>query len=123
LVSNSPIYAIASTYISNLVPLYYIFNYIYIKNPFNFNFVLLNHLIKSILTFINFILFSLILKAASLPYNWLITAYNCPLMTTYKSIFKLLAILVSLCNLEVKMPNSIITSTLGGILFNYLSYN
>jgi len=48
---NSFIYATASTYINNLVPLYCIFNYIYIKNLFNFNFIPLNYLIKGILTF------------------------------------------------------------------------
>ena len=47
---NSPIYATAFTNISNLIPLFYIFNLIYIKNSFNFNFNLLNHLIKGILT-------------------------------------------------------------------------
>jgi len=66
---NSPIYATASTSISNLTPLYYIFNYIYIKNPFNLNFVLLNRLIKNILTFIDPILLILTSKATLLLYN------------------------------------------------------
>jgi len=53
---NSLIYAIVSTYINSLVLLYCIFIYIYIKNPFNFNFILSNHSIKDILIFIDFIL-------------------------------------------------------------------
>jgi len=51
-VRKSPIYTTASTNINNLTPLFYIFIHIYIKNPFNFNFILLNRLIKDILTFI-----------------------------------------------------------------------
>jgi len=58
-----------STNINNLAPLYYILNHIYIKNPFNFNFVPLNHSINNILTFINPILLILILKVTPLPYN------------------------------------------------------
>jgi len=107
-VRNSPIYTTVSTYINSLIPLYYIFNHIYIKNSFNFNLILLNYLIKGILTFINPILFNFTLKATLLPYNWLIT--------TYKLIFKLFAMLVSLYNVEIIIPNSIVTSTLSGIL-------
>jgi len=66
---NSPIYTTTSTYIGSLVPLCYIFNHIYAKNPFNFNFILLNRSIKNILTFINPISFNLALRAALLPYN------------------------------------------------------
>ena len=66
---NSPIYTTVSTYISILVPLYYIFIYIYIKNYFNFNFIALNHLIKIILTFIIFILLSFALQTILSPYN------------------------------------------------------
>ena len=50
-VRNSPIYTTASTNINNFIPLFYIYIYIYIKNPFNFYFILLNYLIKDILTF------------------------------------------------------------------------
>jgi len=68
-VRNSPIYTTASTNISNLVPLFYIFIYIYIKNPFNFNFILLNYLIKDILTFIVSTTLIFTSKAALLPYS------------------------------------------------------
>jgi len=49
-----------SANINNFTPLLYTFIYIYIKNPFNLDFILLNHLIKNILTFIIPILFSLL---------------------------------------------------------------
>ena len=49
---NSPIYTTASININDFTPLFYTFIYIYIKNPFNFDFIPLNHLIKNILTFI-----------------------------------------------------------------------
>jgi len=44
---KSPIYITVSININNLVPLFYILSLIYIKNlfNFNFNFILLNHLI------------------------------------------------------------------------------
>jgi len=58
---NNSIYTTALANINNFIPLFYIFIYIYIKNPFNLDFVLLNHLIKNILTFIIFILLSLLL--------------------------------------------------------------
>jgi len=57
---NNPIYATVSASINSFTPLFYIFIYIYIKNPFNLDFVLLNRSIKDILTFIVFILFSLL---------------------------------------------------------------
>jgi len=62
-------YATTSIYINNLAPLYCIFNYIYIKNPFNLDFILLNYSIKGILTFITPISLILVLKATLLPYN------------------------------------------------------
>jgi len=40
-------------------------------------------------------LLSLSSQTALLPYNWLITNYNCPLVIGYESISKLLAMLVS----------------------------
>jgi len=66
---KSPIYTTASTNINNLIPLFCIFNLIYIKNPFNFNFILLNCLIKNILTFIASITSIFIFKTTLLPYN------------------------------------------------------
>jgi len=68
-VRNNPIYATAFTNISNLTPLYYIFNHIYTKNLFNLKFILLNRLIKSILTFIDRTLLILTFKTTLLPYN------------------------------------------------------
>jgi len=60
-VRNNPIYTTASTSINNFNLLFYIFIHIYIKNPFNLDFILLNYSIKGILTFIDFILLSLAL--------------------------------------------------------------
>jgi len=57
---NNPVYATASASISNLDSLLYTFIRIYMRNPFNLDFVLLNRLIKGILTFINPILLSLL---------------------------------------------------------------
>jgi len=68
-VRNSPIYTTAFININNLAPLYCIFKHIYIRNPFNLNFVSLNYLIKNILTFIAPILLILTSKATLLPYN------------------------------------------------------
>jgi len=68
-VRNSPIYTTAAASINNFTFLFYTFIYIYIKNPFNLDFVLLNCLIKSILTFIIFILLSLLLQTILSPYN------------------------------------------------------
>jgi len=51
-VRKSPIYATVSANINNLAPLFCTFIYIYIRNLFSFNFILLNYLIKGILTFI-----------------------------------------------------------------------
>jgi len=89
---NNPIYTTALADISNFTPLFYIFIYIYIKNPFNLDFVLLNCLIKGILIFIIFILLNLSSQTTLLSYNWLTTAYNCPFITTYKLVSKLSAI-------------------------------
>jgi len=69
LVRNSPIYTTAFINISNLTPLYYIFNHIYIRNPFNLDLILLNGLIKSILIFINPILLILISRTILLLYS------------------------------------------------------
>jgi len=49
---NSFVYITMSTNISNFAPLLSTFIYIYIRNPFNFNFILLNRLIEGILTFV-----------------------------------------------------------------------
>jgi len=68
-VRNNLIYTTASVNISNLTFLCCIFNYIYIKNLFNLNFVLLNRLIKGILTFIDPILLIFTFRAILLPYN------------------------------------------------------
>jgi len=68
-VRNSPIYVTTSININNLISLCCIFNYIYIKNPFNLNFVPLNYLIKGILTFIDPISLILTFRAVLLPYN------------------------------------------------------
>ena len=79
---KSPIYATASTSINNLTSLFYTFIYIYAKNLFNFNFILLNRLIEGILTFIVSTTSIFTSKITLLPCNWLITTYNYPLMTT-----------------------------------------
>ena len=79
---NNPIYTSASTNINSLIFLFYTFSLIYTKNPFYFIFILLNYLIKSILTLIVPITSIFTSKAALLPYNWLTTSYNYPIMTT-----------------------------------------
>ena len=56
---NNPIYTTALASVNNFTPLLYIFIYIYIKNPFNLDFIPSNRSIKGILTFIAFILFNL----------------------------------------------------------------
>ena len=66
---NSPIYITVSTNINNLVPLFRTFSFIYIKNPFHFNFIPLNYLIKNILTFIALIVSIFIFKTALLLYS------------------------------------------------------
>jgi len=66
---NSPIYTTASTSINNLILLFCIFSLIYIRIPFNFNLILLNYLIKSILTFKVSIASILASKAALLLYS------------------------------------------------------
>jgi len=53
-------------------------------------------------------------RTALLPYSWSITAYNCPLITTCKSMSKLSAILI-LPYLDIIATNNNIT-TLGDIL-------
>jgi len=58
---NNPIYTTTLASISNFAPSLCIFIYIYIKNSFNVDFIPLNRLIKNILTFIIFILLSLLL--------------------------------------------------------------
>jgi len=57
---NNPIYTTVLTNINNFVSSLCTFIHIYIKNLFNLDFILLNHSIKGILTFIIFILFSLL---------------------------------------------------------------
>jgi len=66
---NNPTYATASANISNFTPLFYTFIYIYIRNPFNLNFIPLNRSIKGIVIFIIFILFNLLSQTTLLPYN------------------------------------------------------
>jgi len=68
-VRNSPIYITVSTNINNLVPLFRTFSFIYIKNPFHFNFIPLNYLIKDILTFITLIALIFTSKTALLFYS------------------------------------------------------
>jgi len=66
---NNPIYATASTSINNFTPSLYTFIYIYAKNPFNFNFVLLNRLIKGILIFMVPTTLIFAFRTALLPYS------------------------------------------------------
>ena len=113
---NNPIYTTALAGVSSFAPSLYTFICIYARNPFNLDFVLLNHSIKGILTFIIFILLSLSLQTALSPCNWSKTAYNCPLITTCKSASKLSAILV-LFYLDVIAADDD-TAALGGILLN-----
>jgi len=68
-VRNNLPYTTASANINNFIPSLYTFIYIYIKNPFNLNFIPLNRSIKGILTFINFILLSLSSQTTLLLYN------------------------------------------------------
>jgi len=84
--------------------------------------MLLNYLIKSILTFIDPILLIFTSKAILLLYNWSIISCSCPLITSCKYASELSAILVSPLNPKVVVPDSIITSTLGSIVSNHLSY-
>jgi len=81
-VRNNPIYTTASTNINNFIPLFCTFNLIYIKNPFNFNFILLNRLIKTILTLIVLITLIFTSKTILLLYSWSITIYNYPFIIT-----------------------------------------
>ena len=115
---NSPIYTTASINVNNFTFLFYTFIYIYAKNPFNLNFIPLNHLIKSILTFIISILLSLLSQTILSPYNWLKTTCNYPFITIYKLVSKLSTILVSFY-LDIVATNNN-TATLGDILSNFL---
>jgi len=116
-VRNSPIYATASININNLAPLYYIFSHIYIKNPFNLNFISLNYLIKNILTFIAFISLILASKAALLLYNLLTTLYNYATVTIYNPLL-LPSILISPYLNIIATDNN--ATALGSILLNLL---
>jgi len=93
---------------------------IYIKNPFSFNFILLNYLIKSILTFISPTLLILISKAVLLLYSWLTTTYNYATMTTYNPLL-LPSILISPYLNIIATNNN--TTALGSILLSRLSHN
>jgi len=62
-------YITASTSINNLVPLFRIFNLIYTRNPFNFDFIPLNRLIKGILTLIVPTTSIFAFRTILLPYN------------------------------------------------------
>jgi len=115
-VRNNSIYTTASTGINNFNPLFYIFIYIYTRNPFNLNFVPLNCSIKNILTFINFILSNFASQTTLSLCSWLITAYNWPLITTYKSVSKLSTILVSSHPDIVATDDD--TAALSGIVLN-----
>jgi len=112
-VRNNPIYTTASASISNLDPSAHTFILIYTRNPFNFNFILLNCLIKNILTFIVFILFSFSSQTALSPCSWSMTTYSYPFVIIIKSASELSAMLVS-------PPHNIIadddTTALGSIL-------
>jgi len=68
-VRKSPIYATVSANINNFIPLFYIFSLIYIKNPFNLNFIPSNRSIKGILTFVVPITLIFISKTALLSYS------------------------------------------------------
>jgi len=115
-VRNNPAYTTALASVSNLDPLACTFILIYIRNPFNFNFILLNRSIKGILTFIAFILFSFTSQVALSPCSWSITACNYPLVINVKSASKLSAILVSPPCDVVAADNN--TTALGSILLN-----
>jgi len=97
--------------------LLYTFIHICARNLFNLDFIPLNRSIKGILTFINPILLSLLSQTTLSLYNWSITNYNCPLVIGYKSVSKLLAMLVS-PYLDIIAANNNITA-LGSILSNF----
>jgi len=90
---------------------------IYVRNPFNLDFILLNCLIKGILTFIDPILLSLLSWTALLPCNWLMTNYSCPLVIGCELVSELLAMLVSPCPDVVAVDNDV--AALGGILLSF----
>ena len=102
---------------------YIILKYIYIRNPLSFNFSSINCLIDSNLIFTAPILLTLSLSALLLSIIWLTISYNYPTITIYNSI---LAILVSLLNLDFKVVttiDSVITSAFSSILFNFFYRN
>jgi len=114
-VRNNFIYTTASTNISNLIPLFYTFNFIYIRNLFNFNFILLNYLIKNFLILIALITSIFAFRVILLFCNWLITFCNYFIITTYN--YKLLfAMLVSLYLNIIAINNN--TTALSSILLN-----
>ena len=63
-IKNIPIYTTTSAGVAILGPLYLSFNNIYIRYPLSLTYILLNYLTASTLTFLIFILFSLLLKAS-----------------------------------------------------------
>src|SRR6266704_5422375 len=79
-VKNIPAYVTASASVAILGPLYLSFNDIYIRYPLSFTYILLNCLTVSSLTFLVFILFSLLLKASRPVFICSITFLNCPIM-------------------------------------------
>ena len=86
LVRNNPIYTTQSAIIGNFTPLYLIFSFIQVRNPFSLDFSPLNLLTNGILTFIIPILLSLFSSKVLFAISVLITFYNCVTMTIYKSI-------------------------------------
>jgi len=100
----------------SLIALLYIFYRISVRNLFNLDFVLLNHLINNILILYMLILFSQLLRALLLPCICSITALNYPLIINCKSSLVLFAILVSFSPLKVE---AVVTSALGSILLSH----
>jgi len=66
---NNPTYTTTLANVNNFAPLLCTFIYIYIKNPFSLDFILLNHSIKGILIFIVPILFNLLFQTILLLCN------------------------------------------------------
>src|ERR1700733_4206996 len=107
----------------NFTTFYIILKCIYIRNPLSFNLSPTNRLIDSNLILAAPILLTLSLSNLLLSVIWLIIFYNCPTVTTYKSIS---AILVSLLDPDFKVVaaiDSVITSAFSSILFNFFYYN
>ena len=108
---------------SNLAPLYRIFIYIYIRNPFNLFLNLLKRLISGILTFIIPISFTYTLSPILLVSILLITSLSLFIVTNYNLLLPSSSILVS--STEVNAPSVVIGTILGGILstiyYNYSS--